>query len=50
MKQNYTTPELETLGTVEELTAQNNAAFRTDVPNGTPGNPNIPGAGILGSR
>lgn len=49
-KKSYTKPQLQLLGEVRDITAQNNAAFKTDVPNGTPGNPNLPGGGILGSK
>ena len=49
MKQEYTKPQLETLGEVRDLTAATGAPFQTDVPTGTPANPALPGFGVLGS-
>ena len=49
MKQEYTKPKLEMLGEVRDLTAATGSPFQTDVPNGTPANPSLPGFGVLGS-
>ena len=50
MKQTYSKPTIEELGSVQELTAANNAILRKDVPDGTNGDPGLPGNGIIGSR
>jgi hypothetical protein len=50
MKLQYSKPELVELGHVSELSATNDSVYQTDVPNGTPGSPNLPGGGILGSN
>ena len=48
-KKVFIEPELFVHGLVEEITEQNNQVFVTDVPKGTPGDPNQPGGGIVGS-
>ncbi|MEM6612315.1 MAG: hypothetical protein AAF652_08685 [Cyanobacteria bacterium P01_C01_bin.72] len=48
-KKAFVEPELFVHGQIEEITEQNNAIFSTDVPQGTPGDPSLPNAGVLGS-
>jgi len=50
MKLDYKKPVLEEVGRLSDLTESNDAVFDTDVPYGTPGNPALPGGGIVGSR
>ena len=48
-KKTFAEPELFVHGQIEEITEQNNVVFVTDVPQGTPGDPNVPGGNITGS-
>jgi len=48
-KKAFSEPELFVHGQIEEITEQNNTVFKTDVPQGTIGDPSVPGGGIVGS-